>query len=150
MTLHPPLLGRGISSWGVEGCTRCQSLWLRKGEGKDTAMASARLLGVILLPGEARSEEHGLRPSLLGRGSLLEQWRSVILVASSYIQKEEGREVTVASHFSSGEQRSTPPLPLYNWWRTRHLTFSYLRREEHEPPPSSSWKGGRFLGSGRV
>ena len=31
MTLHPPPLGRGISSWGVEGCARCQSLWLRKG-----------------------------------------------------------------------------------------------------------------------
>ena len=68
MALHPPLLGRGISSWGVEGCDHCQFLWLRKGEGKDTAMASARLLGVILLPGEARSEEHGLHPSLLGRG----------------------------------------------------------------------------------
>ena len=105
-------------------------------------MASARLLGVIFLPGEAGSEEHGLRPSFFSEGvSLPEQWRSIILVASSYILKEEGREVTVASPFSSGEKRSTPPLPLYNWWRTSHLTFSLLRREEHDPPPSSSWEG---------
>ena len=47
-------------------------------------------------------------------GSLLEQWRSVVPVASSHTQREEGREVTVASPFSSGEKRSTPPLPLYN------------------------------------
>ena len=31
-------------------------------------MAPARLLGAILLPNEARSEEHGLHPSLLERG----------------------------------------------------------------------------------
>ena len=34
-----------------------------RGEGKDMAMASARLLGVLFLPGETKSEERGLRPS---------------------------------------------------------------------------------------
>ena len=62
--------------------------------------------------------------SFAERGSLLEKWKGAIHFASSYIQKEEGREVTVASPFSSGEKRSTPPLPLQSWWRTSHLTFS--------------------------
>ena len=110
-------------------------------------MASARLLGVTLLPGEARSAKHRLHPSLLGKGvSLLEQWRSVAPVASSDIQRKEGREVTVASLFSSGEKRPTPPWSPYSWWRTSHLTFSFLRRKDHDPPPSSSWKGTSSCG----
>ena len=43
-------------------------------------------------------------------GSLLEQWRSVVPAAPSHTQREEGREVTVAPPFPSGEKRSTLAL----------------------------------------
>ena len=117
--------GKGRQSNEWKGVLIANLSGFERGEGKDTAMASARRLGVILLPREAGDEEHGLHPPLLGRGGLFSSSRgSSPLVAASYIQKEEGREVTVASPFSSGEKRSTPPLLLYTLWRASHLTFS--------------------------
>ena len=79
------------------------------------AMAYARRLGVIFLPGEAGSEEHGLHPSLVGRrvsSRAVEDPRPCRFILHPEGRREGGDR---GIPFSSGEKRSTPPLPLYSW-----------------------------------
>ena len=120
MTLLPPLLGRGSLLGEWRGVLIANLSGFERGERKDMTMASARLLGVILLPGEATSEEHGLRTSLLGIGVSADE-RIPCRLTSHPEGRREGGDRGIPR--SSGEKRITPPLPLYSWWRTSHLTF---------------------------
>ena len=81
-------------------------------------MASTRLLGVFLLPGEARSEEHGLHPSLLGRAVSSEGRHPC-----RFISHPEGRR--------EGGDRGTP---LLFWGEEVYSTFALVQLVEDEPP----------------
>ena len=88
-------------------------------------MASARLPGVILLPGEARSEEHGLHPSLLGRG-----------VSSRAV--EERRPCRFISHPEGRREGGDRGTPFLFWGEEVYSTFALVQLVEDEPATSPS------------
>ena len=93
-----------------------------RGEGKDTAMASARRLGVILLPREAGDEEHGPHPPLLGRGgSVFEQSR--ILAPCRCVLHPEGRR-----------EGGDSGIAFLFWGEEVYSTFALVQLVEDEPP----------------
>ena len=114
MNPHPPLLGRGVASWGGGGVRSLSISLASTGEEWPWHLPASL---VMLLPGEAGSEEHGLHPSLLGRG-----------VPSRAV--EERHPCRFISHPEGRREGGGRGIPLLFWGEEVYSTFALVHLVE--------------------